>query len=176
MGEPISVFCAGFWHLSHREVTFFIFEVFVARKCKFLMVEVVRQCTHSTFFSHIHYDFCGVRSLLEKEARIRSSKSTEDGRTNFNVLCRILTPQLSGSYIFHFRGLCAGKCKFLMVEVVRQCAHSTFSSHIHYEFCRVRSLLEKETRIGSNESAEDGRTNFSVLCRILTPQPSGSYI
>ena len=102
--------------------------------------------------------------------------NTEDGRTNVSVPCRILTPQPSGSYIFHFRGLCSRKCKFLMVEVVRQCTHSTFFSHIHYEFCRVRFLLEKETRIRSNKSTEDGRTNFSVLCRILTPQPSGSYI
>ena len=54
----------------------------------------------------------------------------------------------------------AGKCKFLMVEVVRQCTHSTFFSHTHYEFCRVRSLLEKETRIRSNKLGEP----ISVFC------------
>ena len=69
------------------------------------MVEVVGQCTHSTFFSHIHYDFGRVRSLLEKGTRIRSDKATEDGRTNFSVPCRILTPQPSGSYIFHYQSL-----------------------------------------------------------------------
>ena len=176
MGEPISVFCAGFWHLSHREVTFFIFEVFVAGKCKFLMVEVVMQCTHSTFFSHIHYDFCGVRSLLERKHGLVQANLLKMGEP-ISVFCAGFWHLSHREVTFLiFEVSAAGKCKFLMVEVVRQCAHSTFFSHIHYEFCRVRSVLEKETRIGSNEPTEDGRTNFRVLCRILTPQPSGSYI